>query len=55
MYKTAFAGALLNIDAYNQPGVEEGKKATFAFLGRKGYEQKLEELKSNAKNPDYLI
>lgn len=26
MYETAFAGALLNIDTFNQPGVEEGKK-----------------------------
>jgi glucose-6-phosphate isomerase len=55
MYQTAFAGALLNVDAYNQPGVEEGKKATFAFLGRKGYEKKLEELKANVKNSDYII
>lgn len=44
MYQTAFAGAMLNIDTYNQPGVEEGKKATFAMMGRIGYEQKLQEM-----------
>lgn len=55
MYETAFAGALLNIDTYNQPGVEEGKKATFAMLGRKGYEEKMVELNSIKKNDDYII
>lgn len=55
MYETAFAGAYLNIDAFNQPGVEEGKKATFAMIGRSGYEAKLEELKSVVKNDEYII
>ena len=55
MYETAFAGALLNIDTFNQPGVEEGKKATFAMLGRKGYEAKLEEVNSAAVKPEYII
>ena len=35
--ETAFAGELLNINAYDQPGVEEGKNATYALMGRKGY------------------
>ncbi len=55
MYETAFAGAYLNIDTFNQPGVEEGKKATFAMIGRNGYEQKLQELNSFKKNDDYII
>lgn len=55
MYETAFAGAYLNIDTFNQPGVEEGKKATFAMLGRKGYEEKLAEVRSAAKKPEYYI
>ncbi|MDR0856591.1 MAG: glucose-6-phosphate isomerase [Clostridiales bacterium] len=46
MYETAFTGALLRVDTYNQPGVEEGKLATFAMLGRKGYEDKLAEIKA---------
>lgn len=55
MYQTAFAGAYLNIDTFNQPGVEEGKKATFAMIGRAGYEEKLKELNSLVKNDAYII
>ncbi len=55
MYETAFTGALLNIDTFNQPGVEEGKKATFAMLGRKGYEAKLAEVKASVKKTEYTI
>ncbi len=36
--ETAFAGAMLNIDTFNQPGVEGGKNATYALFGKKGYE-----------------
>ncbi len=36
--QTAYTGALLDINTFNQPGVEDGKKATFALLGKKGYE-----------------
>lgn len=55
MYDTAFAGALLDIDAYNQPGVEEGKKATFAMLGRAGYEAKLAEVNAVKLDPEMII
>ena len=41
---TAFAGELLEIDAFDQPGVEEGKNATYALFGRPGYEDKKKEL-----------
>lgn len=44
MIQTAYAGALLNIDTFNQPGVEEGKKATYALLGKPGFEEKRKEL-----------
>ena len=33
---TAFTGELLNINAFDQPGVEEGKNATYAYFGRPG-------------------
>jgi glucose-6-phosphate isomerase len=36
---TAYAGLMLNIDAYNQPAVETGKVATFGLMGRTGYEK----------------
>ena len=52
--ETAYAGEMLNIDAYNQPGVENGKNATYALLGRKGYEAKKAELNSApAKKEEY--
>lgn len=35
---TAIAGELYDVDAFNQPGVEMGKQATYALLGRPGYE-----------------
>ena len=53
---TAFAGELLNINAFDQPGVEEGKNATYALLGKPGYEQKKAELDSApAKLSRYVI
>lgn len=38
-FQTAFAGELLGIDAFDQEGVELGKKFTFGLMGRKGYEE----------------
>ncbi len=42
---TAAAGEFLEINAFDQPGVEAGKIATFALMGREGYEETAEELK----------
>lgn len=54
--QTAFAGELLGIDAFDQPGVEEGKNATYALLGKEGYSEKLAELNSAAgKDPKYIV
>ncbi|MBK7404630.1 MAG: glucose-6-phosphate isomerase [Phycisphaerales bacterium] len=36
---TAYAGLMLNIDAYDQPAVETGKQATFGLMGRAGYDK----------------
>ncbi|MCD6460557.1 glucose-6-phosphate isomerase [bacterium] len=41
-YQIAIAGELYNIDAFDQPGVEEGKNLTYAMMGRKGYEDQKE-------------
>jgi glucose-6-phosphate isomerase len=38
--QTAIAGELLNINAFDQPGVEAGKVNTYALLGRSGYEER---------------
>ncbi|MBR2861508.1 MAG: glucose-6-phosphate isomerase [Clostridia bacterium] len=42
--ETAYCGAMLNINTFDQPGVEEGKNATYALLGRPGYDEKRAEL-----------
>lgn len=34
---TVFTGALLEIDPLDQPGVEEGKIATYSLMGKKGF------------------
>ena len=39
MVATAHAGRMLDVDAYDQPAVETGKKATFGLMGRTGYEE----------------
>lgn len=52
---TAFAGELLGLNAFDQPGVEEGKNATYALLGKPGYDQKRMELESAPKAKDEYI
>jgi glucose-6-phosphate isomerase len=39
--QTALAGFLMDIDPFDQPGVEQGKLYTYALMGRQGYEQYL--------------
>ncbi len=41
---TSIAGLLFGIDAYDQPGVELGKEATFALMGRASYEELAKEI-----------
>jgi glucose-6-phosphate isomerase len=38
-FQTAFVGELLNINAFDQEGVELGKKFTFGLMGRKGFSE----------------
>lgn len=53
---TAAAGELLDINAFDQPGVEEGKIATFALMGREGYEKKAAELAGgNEKSGKFIL
>ncbi len=53
--ETAYMGEMLGIDTYNQPGVENGKNATYALLGRNGYDEKREELNNAPKKLDKYI
>ena len=38
-YLTAYVGELYDINAFDQPGVEYGKKLTFAMMGRDGFSE----------------
>ncbi len=46
--QTAYIAALYGINAFDQPGVEEGKQFTHALMGRKGFEHKAEEFNTIA-------
>lgn len=55
---TAYAGELLDIDAFNQPGVEESKIASYAVLGNQNekYLKKAEEMKGRpAGKKEYIL
>ena len=55
---TAYAGELLDIDAFNQPGVEESKLASFAVLGHEAekFARKREEMAGRpAPREKYLL
>ncbi len=55
-FTTSLTGEMLNIDAYDQPAVELGKKATFALMGRTGYEETAAEIKPFARtDKKYLV
>ncbi len=44
--QTVFTGKLLHINPLDQPGVEAGKIATYALMGKAGFERELAEIKA---------
>ena len=55
---TAYAGELLDIDAFNQPGVEESKIASYAVLGNQNekYLKKAQEMKNRPEGrKEYVL
>ncbi len=53
---TSIAGLLFNINAYDQPAVELGKKATFALMGREGHEEMAEKIRPYSQfDADFLV
>ena len=53
---TSLTGALFGINPYDQPAVELGKEATFALMGREGYEDFAKEIQSKTEiDEDYLV
>ena len=55
--QTSFAGELLGLgmDTYLQHGVEAVKQATFALMGRQGYEDLRTEIERHKPDPDCII
>lgn len=47
----AVAGELYGINAYDQPGVELGKQATYALMGRAGFEELAAEITGETAGP----
>lgn len=55
---TAYTGELLDIDAFNQPGVEESKLASYAVLGHgaQKYADKREEMNARPEpRAEYIL
>ena len=55
--QTLVMGGLLNVDPLNQPGVEAGKKKTYAMAGRSGYDEFMDEVRERlrAKRADLVL
>jgi len=53
---TSFAGALFGINTYDQPAVELGKEATFAIMGKTGYEKLAQQIQPLTEiDGDFLL
>jgi glucose-6-phosphate isomerase len=53
---TVFAGKLYGVDPFDQPGVEAGKRAAFALLGREGHRERAAEVVGRLEtDPKYVI
>ena len=54
--QTAAIGELFRINAFDQPGVEAGKVAAYALMGRSGYDARRQEIQAGRKSsPKYVI
>jgi len=52
---TAYAGGLYGVNAFDQPGVEAGKRYAQGLLGRPGYEKARDELLAQATSDPALV
>jgi glucose-6-phosphate isomerase len=56
MIATAYGGELYGIDAFDQPGVEAGKLATYGLMGRPGFESQRQAAESRTvSDSNYLV
>jgi len=53
--ETAIIGELYNINAFDQPGVEQEKNYTYALMGRLGYEESANELQEKIKKNKEIL
>src|SRR5690606_4559909 len=53
--QTVMAGALYHVNPFGQPGVEAGKNATYALMGRAGYEEIREDVLAGPGDADSYI
>lgn len=54
-FQTALSGELYGIDAFDQPGVEAGKIAAYALMGRAGYEAEARRLRARMRGRRAVI
>jgi len=52
---TVYVGGFLNVNPYDQPGVELGKKYLYGKLGRKGFEEYGAKLARKIKDKRYVV
>jgi glucose-6-phosphate isomerase len=54
-FQTALSGELYDVDAFDQPGVEAGKIATYALMERPGYEEQARRLRADLARPRAVV
>jgi len=54
-YMTAYAGEFYDVDAFDQPGVEYGKKLTFCLMNRPGFEEFRPRIETEQKKTRKLV
>ena len=54
-YMTAYAGEFYDIDAFDQPGVEYGKKLTFCLMDRPGFEEYRDRIEAERRKPRKIV
>ena len=54
-YMTAYAGEFYDIDAFDQPGVEYGKKLTFCLMDRPGFEEHKPKVEAERRKDRKLV
>jgi glucose-6-phosphate isomerase len=56
-WATLAAAELIGVDAFGQPGVEEGKRLAYGLMGRSGFQVRREEVEAwlARKNPRFVV